>query len=77
MVLANLAGDLLEEVTAAAERGIHRIRHTHYLSYSFLRHCGLSLVIHVARTSEPLLSVTGPTCTIWGRDLGISLGSGC
>jgi hypothetical protein len=41
--LANLAGDTLEEVIAAAERGIHRIRRTHHLAYSFLRHCGLSL----------------------------------
>jgi transposase len=41
--LANLAGDTLEEVSAAAERGIQRIRHTHHLAYSFLRHCGLSL----------------------------------
>jgi hypothetical protein len=41
--LANLAGDTLGEVTAAAERGIHRIRSSHYLAYSFLRHCGLSL----------------------------------
>jgi transposase len=41
--LANLAGDTLAEVTAAAERGIQRIRHTHHLAYSFLRHCGLSL----------------------------------
>jgi hypothetical protein len=41
--LANLAGDTLEEVIAAAERGIHRIRHTHHLAFSFLRHCGLSL----------------------------------
>ncbi len=41
--LANLAADTLEEVTAAAERGIQRIRSTHYLAYSFLRHCGLSL----------------------------------
>jgi transposase len=41
--LANLAGDTLEEVTAAVERGIQRIRGTHYLPYSFLRHCGLSL----------------------------------
>ncbi len=41
--LANLAGDTLKEVTAAVERGIHRIRSTHYLAYSFLRHCGLSL----------------------------------
>jgi transposase len=41
--LANLAGDALDEVTAAAERGIQRIRQTHYLAYSFLRYCGLSL----------------------------------
>jgi hypothetical protein len=41
--LANLAGDTLEEVTAAAERGVQRIRRTHHLPYSFLRHCGLSL----------------------------------
>jgi transposase len=36
--LANLAGDTLDEVIAAAERGIHRIRHAHYLAFSFLRH---------------------------------------
>jgi len=41
--LANLAGDTIGEVTAAAERGIQRIRGTHHLPYSFLRHCGLSL----------------------------------
>jgi hypothetical protein len=41
--LANLAGDTLGEVIAAAERGIQRIRDTHHLAYSFLRHCGLSL----------------------------------
>jgi transposase len=41
--LANLAVDTLEEVTAAAERGIQRIRATHWLACSFLRHCGLSL----------------------------------
>jgi transposase len=41
--LANLAGDTLEEVIAAAERGVQRIRGTHHLAYSFLRHCGLSL----------------------------------
>jgi putative transposase len=41
--LANLAGDTLQEITAAAERGIQRIRDTHHLPYSFLRHCGLSL----------------------------------
>ena len=41
--LANLAGDSLDDVIAAAERGIHRIRHTHHLPFSFLRHSGLSL----------------------------------
>ena len=41
--LANLAGDTLAEVIAAADRGIQRIRDTHHLAYSFLRHCGLSL----------------------------------
>jgi putative transposase len=41
--LANLAADTLAEVTAAAERGIQRIRQSHWLVYSFLRHCSLSL----------------------------------
>jgi putative transposase len=41
--LANLAGDTLGEVTAAAERGIQRIRGTPQLAFSFLRYCGLSL----------------------------------
>src|SRR5215218_8848200 len=41
--LANLAGDTLDDVIAAAERGIGRIRHTHHLAYLFLRQCGLSL----------------------------------
>jgi hypothetical protein len=41
--LANLAGDTLNDVITAAERGIQRIRATHHLAYSFLRHCGLSL----------------------------------
>jgi DDE superfamily endonuclease len=41
--LANLAGESLAEVTAAAERGVQRIRGTPHLAYSFLRHCGLSL----------------------------------
>jgi hypothetical protein len=41
--LANLAGDTLQEITAVAERGIQRIRHTHHLAYAFLRYCGLSL----------------------------------
>ena len=43
MELANLAGEGLDEVIAAAERGIQRIRGTHHLAFSFLRHCGLSL----------------------------------
>jgi hypothetical protein len=43
MELANLAGDTLDDVITAAERGIQRIRDTHHLAYSFLRHCGLSL----------------------------------
>jgi hypothetical protein len=41
--LANLGGDTLKEVVAAAERGIQRIRRTHHLPFSFLRYCGLSL----------------------------------
>ena len=41
--LANLAGERLDEVIAAAQRGIQRIRHTHHLAFSFLRYCGLSL----------------------------------
>jgi hypothetical protein len=41
--LVNLAGKALEDVIAAAERGVQRIRTTHHLAYSFLRHCGLSL----------------------------------
>jgi hypothetical protein len=35
--------DTLGDVITAAERGIQRIRATHHLAYSFLRHCGLSL----------------------------------
>jgi transposase len=41
--LANLAADTLDDIVATAERGIQRIRATHGLAYSFLRHCGLSL----------------------------------
>jgi transposase len=41
--LANLAGDPVQEITAAAERGIQRIRGTPHLAHSFLRHCGRSL----------------------------------
>jgi hypothetical protein len=41
--LANLAGDTLEEIIAAVERGIQRIRATLHLPCSFLRRCGLSL----------------------------------
>jgi hypothetical protein len=41
--LANLAGDTLNDVITAAERGIQRIHDIHHLAYSFLRHCGLAL----------------------------------
>jgi hypothetical protein len=41
--LVNLAGDTLDDVITAAERGIQRIRDAPHLAYSFLRHCGLSL----------------------------------
>ena len=41
--LANLAGDTLDDVIAAAERGIQRIGRTPHLAYSFLRYCGLSI----------------------------------
>ena len=41
--LANLAADALDDIVAAAERGIQPIRVTHRLAYPFLRHCGLSL----------------------------------
>lgn len=41
--LANLARDTLEEVLAAALRGIERVRATPHLPYAFLRHCGLSV----------------------------------
>jgi hypothetical protein len=40
--LANLAAGTVQEITAAAERGVQRIRSTPHLAYSFLRHCGLS-----------------------------------
>jgi transposase len=41
--LANLAADALDDIVAAAERGIQRIRATHGLASSCLRHCGLCL----------------------------------
>ena len=41
--LANLAGDTLDEVIAAATRGADRVRQTPHLPYSFLRRCGVSL----------------------------------
>jgi len=41
--LADLAGDPLEEVIGAAQRGIDRVRRTPHLPYSFLRHSGLDL----------------------------------
>jgi hypothetical protein len=33
----------LDDVIAAANRGIQRIRDTRHLAFSFLRYCGLSL----------------------------------
>jgi len=41
--LADLAGDPLEEVIGAAQRGIDRVRRTPHLPYSLLRHSGLDL----------------------------------
>jgi transposase len=41
--LANLAGDTLDDVVAAAERGVQRVRGTPHLAFSFLARCGLSL----------------------------------
>jgi transposase len=41
--LVNRAGETLEDVIAAAERGVQRIRDTYHLAYAFLRRCGLSL----------------------------------
>lgn len=38
-----VAGGPAQEVIAAAERGVQRIRSTHWLAFAFLRHCGLSL----------------------------------
>jgi hypothetical protein len=35
--LANLAGESLDDVVAAAERGIQRIQRTPHLAFSFLR----------------------------------------
>jgi hypothetical protein len=41
--LANLAGDTLDDVITAVERGIQRVRGTQHLAFSFLRYRGLSL----------------------------------
>jgi hypothetical protein len=41
--LANLVGDPLEKIIAAAERGNQRIRATPNLPFAFLRGCGPSL----------------------------------
>ena len=53
--LANLAGDTLEEITAAAERGIHRIRDTRHLAYSLS--ASLRPVPVVTRSSGPAILV--------------------
>jgi transposase len=39
--LANLATDSLDEVMAAAHRGIQRIRAAWWLPYAFARRCGI------------------------------------
>jgi hypothetical protein len=39
--LANLATDSLDEVMAAAHRGIQRIRVAWWLPYAFARRCGI------------------------------------
>jgi hypothetical protein len=41
--LANLAGEGLGGVIAAAWKGIERTRAARQLPYAFLRHCGLSV----------------------------------
>jgi hypothetical protein len=41
--LADLAGDTLQEVIGAAQRGIDRVRRTPHLPYSLLRHSGFDL----------------------------------
>jgi transposase len=41
--LANLTGPTLAEVIQQAHRGVERIRRTPHLTYSFLRHAGLSV----------------------------------
>jgi hypothetical protein len=41
--LANLPCENLDEVIAAGEAGIARIRAPHHLAFPFLRCCGLSL----------------------------------
>jgi hypothetical protein len=41
--LANLASPTLAEVIQQAHRGIDRVRRTPHLTYSFLRHTGLSV----------------------------------
>jgi hypothetical protein len=51
--LANFAGDAIDEVTAAADRSIDRIRRTLHLPYSFLCHCGYPYgETHVTGTGE-------------------------
>jgi hypothetical protein len=40
--LVNLAGDTVEAVIAAAERGVQRIWATPQVPFSFLRYCGMS-----------------------------------
>jgi transposase len=41
--LANLTSPTLAEVIGQAHKGVERLRRTPHLSYSFLRHAGLSV----------------------------------
>jgi hypothetical protein len=52
--LSNLAADTLDDALAAAERGIQRIRDTHHLAFSFLRHCACRCGDHVTWETKAL-----------------------
>ena len=60
--LANLAGDTLDEVIAAATRGADRVRQTPHLPYSFLRRCGVSLWQPCHSKLQTSLSPRTPLC---------------
>jgi transposase len=54
--LANLTSPTLAEVIDQAHEGIERVRRTPQLAYSFLRHAGLSVALHVQSASQDLPS---------------------